>query len=807
VQREFEARRAAIRSIPEGIVPELVLVLEIAGGIEGFNSAVKRIRGLEWLAEWQEERDPDGDFYSEEDPARKLGGTLFLVLSNHTALEELLRLWRRYRQNRGAPLDHGFGRFKALFAQLRDIRLWGPEDRLKGTGLREDWERSIAGGEEIVRTEIELWFRGTERDRNEARTQVETILRGLGGSVLAECQIAEIRYHAVLGQVPATAARTLLQSPEVELLRCDDVMFFRPVGQCAITTGAEPETFDGFPSDIGILEEPIAAILDGLPIENHAALAGRITVDDPDGWAAGTPVTGRAHGTAMACVVLHGDLEARETPLRRRIYMRPIMKSEPSGMPDEHLERVPTNELPLDLIYRAVRRIFEGEGDVPAASENVRIINLSVCDPARSFERSMSPWGRLIDWLSWKYNVLFVLSAGNYGGELVLDSPRGGFNLDTHPAPALRSLTLRALLDSLWRRRLMSPAEAVNAVAIGALQSDAQQNPPTRTGVRDPIACEDLLNPVTALGPGYARSVKPDVMLPGGRQLYSAKQGTSHHQATLIKAVHARGPGIRVASPSRSPGGLRDTCFTVGTSNAAALATRTLCEVYDALHDARMLPVGREAVLLKALLVHGALWGDGFGEIRAACNGEDRNTTRLLGYGRVSPDRCTASADGRVTLVCADSIRYEESHIHAIPLPDSLSSVRVWRRVIATLAWISPINPAHQAYRQASLWFDSIHADKNPLLVERAGPEQHHVVVRRGTVQHEVLEGERAAAFEAERQLRIKVNARKSDGDPRVADRETQIHYALAVTLEVKEEVGLRIYEEVQTKLQARVRV
>ena len=40
-----------------------------------------------------------------------------------------------------------------------------------------------------------------------------------------------------------------------------------------------------------------------------------------------------------------------------------------------------------------------------------------------------------------------------------------------------------------------------------------------------------------------------------------------------------------------------------------------------------------------------------------------------------------------------------------------------------------------------------------------------------------------------------------------IADRSIQIPYGLAVTLEVRDDSGIRIYEEVRTKLAARVRV
>ena len=44
----------------------------------------------------------------------------------------------------------------------------------------------------------------------------------------------------------------------------------------------------------------------------------------------------------------------------------------------------------------------------------VRVINLSLGNRFQPFDRELSPLARLLDWLAWKYKVLFVVSAGNH---------------------------------------------------------------------------------------------------------------------------------------------------------------------------------------------------------------------------------------------------------------------------------------------------------------------------------------------------------------------------------------------------------
>jgi hypothetical protein len=64
---------------------------------------------------------------------------------------------------------------------------------------------------------------------------------------------------------------------------------------------------------------------------------------------------------------------------------------------------------------------------------------------------------------------------------------------------------------------------------------------------------------------------------------------------------------------------------------------------------------------------------------------------------------------------------------------------------------------------------------------------------RRGTVQHEVLEGEGARVYAEGDELRIQVTCRADAGELR-----ERIPYALVVTLEVAPETQLPVYQEMR---------
>ena len=96
----------------------------------------------------------------------------------------------------------------------------------------------------------------------------------------------------------------------------------------------------------------------------------------------------------------------------------------------------------------------------------------------------------------------------------------------------------------------------------------------------------------------------------------------------------------------------------------------------------------------------------------------------------------------------------------------------------------------HQNWRRAKLWFDT----KTLKIGKRQADWR---TVRRGTVQHEVFEGEGAIA-PSNHVLEIHVNCSKDAGTL-----EASVPYALAVTLEMAEKLGVDIYAQVRKKLEA----
>ena len=807
LQTSFNTRRVEIQQNAAGIDPEQVLVIETIGSIDNFANAVKRIEGLEWMGELEsDEIAPDEDFYDETNPEKELNGRLYLVMTNQRALDEMLSLWQRYQADPVIQFERGLTKFRDVFLHLKSIRRWDVQDRLLEIGLIDIWREDLEyDGNRVISFEAELWFRGSNELRVASASHVMGLVQQAGGRILSQSVIEGIAYHGLLAELPANAIRAIVENPTTELVKCENIMFFRPVGQMVVGDKSPEGEVEIAPIAEMTLPtgEPVVALFDGVPLANHRLLAGRLVVDDPDNWEADYAASERVHGTAMASLIVHGDLNQPLTPLSRPIYLRPIMK--PLNWPSmPRPEGIPENCLAVDLIHRAVKRLFEGDqGEDPAAPQ-VKVINLSIGDRARQFTQSMSPIARLLDWLSIKYGVLFIVSAGNHPTAISLGVSREKFDLFQNDE--FEAATIKALYRDARHRKLLSPAETINGLTVGAVHQDDSNI--TYQGNRiDPFG-RPFPSPVSAFGSGYRRAIKPDVVFYGGKQLYRLPLQPTD-PVTIEPAIFRTTPGIKIAAPGSFAGELNATAYSCGTSNATALTSRAAGICYDSLQqifneqEPELDPSNYEVPLLKAMLVHGCSWGDIGSRIsevlRTPENGRQLSglISRWMGYGVPMLDRVLDCTEQRATVLGFGQLSNGEAHVFSLPLPPSLGSRSEWRRLTVTLAWLSPISASTQKYRTACLWFEM---NNNGLAPTRSDADWR--AVRRGTVQHEVFEGQRAEPFIDGAVIEIKVNCREDAGKI-----QNPVAYGLAVSLEVAEGLDIAVYNEIRTRIAPAIQI
>ena len=358
----------------------------------------------------------------------------------------------------------------------------------------------------------------------------------------------------------------------------------------------------------------------------------------------------------------------------------------------------------------------------------------------------------------------------------------------------------------------MSPAESLNSLTVGALHSD--ESGTYELGQRtDLLPIDGLFSPISRFGHGFRRSVKPEILFPGGRQLYGVPIPSGSYSYSID--AYRKKPGQTVAWDSSQQGNLSESVHTRGTSNATALATRGGARIYEVLaklqvEHSEQIPDNLIAVLIKALLVHGAQHHDQAERILKVSLKNQKNSRRFkeamaryIGYGAVNIERVLACTEQRATVMGCEEIKENQVHEYRFPLPLGLSGSQVWRRMVITLAWFSPINSAHRNLREAKLELQPGGSwNKLPLQLERVSSDHNQVL--RGTVQQEVLEGtSQISAYEEDGHILLHVTC-KADATEKL---DQLIPYGLAVTLEVAEGVDIPIYQQVRDRIKPQVAV
>jgi len=805
---------------PEGLQPEKVLVLEVAGEVQDLAKSLAKVPDFDVLAQnLIESNFQDEVFYSEKNGKIKpVTKNAYLAMSNQAGLRKLHAMWNRFKST--GQIDIGFTPLKHAFFQLTDVRFWETKDRLENTYLLEDWQYRLEDAEhdgegELVSFEIELWFRHNSFARNQIESHLRSIIQKCGGSIREAFVHEGIGYHALLGELPISQVEQVVRSngAALDLMRCDEIMFFRPLGQCSTPSidanddelVRDQDCYSEKPEEY---KQPLVALLDGLPLANHQALRGRIIIDDPDDFESlySSP-SEQVHGTSMASLIIHGDLNTQLEPsLETPVYVRPILVPGHPQLDGKRVEQIPSNHLPIDLVHRAVVRMKDGENGYPPSAPDVVIINLSIGDPYRLFDTQMSPWARMLDWLSVKYNVLFVVSAGNMCQSISLEGVKES-EFNGLSSEQLEGHVIKGIAKQKYERRMMSPAEAINVLTVKAAhQDDFEGNiPPNQIDVFTTLGMFSPINPISL---GKKNSIKPELLMPGGRQTYTNTTFLSNDDVVLKPSQNSQfGPGLKTALPSSIPGALNTYGFTVGTSNAAAIASRRLAFLCETIRNIKeiettdALAYAPDAVLLKALLAHGAEHFDSVtGAISEQLKNKQNSRTfkselnQYLGFGVVNESRIHACQNNQATLIYTGKIADGKAHEYRLPLPASLSAETINRRLIVTVAWFSPVNHGHQDYRGAQLWatpaYKAINADDG---------DYYHHHLKNGTVFHEIKMGNKAADFTQGDELAIQVHCNGRAGFDGI-----EVPYALVVTLDTPSH-QLPIYEEVKQGLSIQV--
>lgn len=722
----------------------------------------------------------------------------YLLVPQLAALREIVSLWSQWIAT--GTLPRNYTPWRDLFLQLRDVRPWGPSDRV--TSLNRIYFENIVDGtpdDELVRIEIELVFRASTAAATAYEAEVNEHIIEAGGQVVHRTRRVEFAYHALLVDVPAAEIRRIVNLDPASLAGADPVVSIVPQ-----SVGTPIEAGDIVPDDIQRIDpanaDPIAAVFDAVPVQAHPLLAGRLSVDDP-GNLEERAVGARVHGTAMASLAVHGDLNDPASPISRRVYFRPVMYAPAFG--DEIFDSA---KLVIDVVVEAVIRMRQNGGT------NVVVVNLSLGDRTKPFSGKISTWARALDYLAYAYGILFLVSAGNVNDAVPLIGPvnQAAFEADTVEN---KEKSIFRGLDALKSsRRILAPADSVNAVTIGSWSRDSAHDPFLGLSPFPAYVNQQMPNLSSRIGLGLRRATKPEVLLAGGRQ--RVRFDPISALPVIVPHPHpTRFWGLKVAAPPEN--GVAGLHFTIGTSAATALATHSAHRIFDALEEAYPQLIGpmslpERAVLLKTLLVHSASWRGSETFIRPLVDPDldlhhehwRREVCRYLGYGFVDPEDAIACAADRATLWATGRLGPESSVTFDVALPPALAATTNPREVRATLAWFTPIRPGHLAYRAVKLKIASL---QNPAIealgVSTTTQQPSNSQAESGTIVHRRWQDSRIGNFVAGATFPLQIQRERDQGIPI----DEAIPFGLAVTLEMPGAAA--IYQDVQATVVVKPRI
>jgi hypothetical protein len=526
------------------------------------------------------------------------------------------------KYGQGVPPQRSSAHYESLFDSIENVRPLNASDVLDHD-VQIEISRSKKA--EIIRLDIQCWC---PEDEPEARRRFNDTLNAitrLGGSTIN----SSFRYRAGLSLIRADVPAASI----AELAKTDRVRQISLMPRPALT---QPQVvrarYDTFPAVHPPAENaPILAVVDSGARTSHpllrpallAAISGSEYV--PDGG------DEHGHGTLVASLALHGSLE---TKLQAGQPLQPAGRLLSIRVLDS-TNQFPNENLWVEQLENAIRE---------AAKRGARVVNLSLGDSRHPYRfPAPDPVAAIVDGLARELNLVIVVSAGNFSSAEYPTDPDIAFSYPTW------------LLEH-EDAGLLPPGTSALALTVGALVMDPGQ------GAQPSIDSVDIRvmgkpgqpSPVTRVGPGIERMVKPELTAPGGTYAYDLGL------RQFVESPYGRVIGAAASPPDRL------LASGTGTSFAAPLVSHAALRVLRR-YPKLSAPGVRALLLATRLPIEAIIDGNNSAEQRKA-------QLRLSGYGRVSAEQAEFSEDYRAVLLAESSLQQDQTHFFSVPIPESFFS-------------------------------------------------------------------------------------------------------------------------------------
>ncbi|PKM03753.1 MAG: hypothetical protein CVV16_07820 [Gammaproteobacteria bacterium HGW-Gammaproteobacteria-6] len=539
---------------------------------------------------------------------------------------------------------------KDIFFALQAFDHWTPEDRT-GRALA-DAELPDAGA---FLVDVELWPLPKPGDRQAMVAAFE--------AWLAQAAIASLD--------KLDKASLLMFRLRVDAQQLSNLLNHRDVRQVDLPPdyGLEMELVNFDVNQLPAVESPtddaaLIGVLDSGVAGGHPLL--RAALGEAEGFVLPDRESAdqQGHGSRVAGLALYGDVRAC---LQRNEFVPQLRLL--SGRVFNNDGRDDTRFVEKN-VEDAVR-YFHGE-------YGCRVFCFSYGDRNKIYDgRHLRGLAYVLDSLSRELGVLFVVPTGNLCS-------------DDLPADPVASYPGYLLEDNA---RLLDPAPALNVLTVGGLaefeaDAAAQRYPDTIEGQSIAKSCEPA--PFTRCGPSVNGAIKPDLVE------YAGNQAVSRNGAIVSRRL-----GVLSLSKDFASG--HPLNEDVGTSFAAPRVAHVAARVLN--HEPQA-----SSNLLRAMLAAHARWPERAIALMTESGKLDMDSLlKLCGYGRVRDDAVYESLDNAVTLFAEDTLQDNHHHFYELPLPPDLwTPGKRTREITVSLAHSPDVRTTRIDYRATKLSFQLV---------------------------------------------------------------------------------------------------
>ncbi len=503
------------------------------------------------------------------------------------------------------------------------------------------------------------------------------------------------------------------------------------------------------------------------------------------------------HGTAVAGIALYGDLEAcadsRYWLPQFWLYNGKVMYR------DEQTDETRFDEKIIETTLTKAVEYFAGEC-------GCRIFNISLGNANAPFDgKHIGGIAYVLDRLAREYDILFIVSAGNFSGS----------DIPPVPVTSWRDEYPEYLMDDA--NVIIDPATALNAITVGSLAKHNQHTDEQRYPEISALspANEDQPSPFTRHGFSIGKALKPDLVAPGGNRASPLRQPDRQWNPD------ERGMGVLTLNHQFVGGTLFKEI--AGTSFAAPYITHLAGRLLNEYPQA-------SANLLRAMLVNHANLPDACTNTfskdwqniyKDATGTKNRELAReVAGYGKIDEDSLYRSSETVVVLMAEDSIENNIHQFYELPLPENfLRTSRASRELRVTLAYSPVVRTTRLEYtatkmsfrlikgkslEEVQLHFNHETQNENETRNDDATPNRNiSAQIRdKGTVQSSSWYFKQRKPDEKWFVVVTRQDRDWGDSSPCL----DQEHYALVITATDRENEQAQLYTEIQLRIQEHVR-